>query len=47
MMLGATKILERMRDRCGVEKEDDPTEVIGSKAMFLTMIDEEPNEEGG
>jgi hypothetical protein len=44
-MLGVTKTLETMRDCCGVEKEDDPTEVIGSKASFLTMIDEEPNKE--
>jgi hypothetical protein len=46
MMLGVTKTLERTRDRCGMEKDDDPTEVTGSKTMFLTMIDEGTNEGG-
>jgi hypothetical protein len=45
-MLGATKTLKRMRDYCGMEKEDDRTEVIGSKSLFLTMIDEEAKRRG-
>jgi hypothetical protein len=46
-MLGVTKTLERTRNCCGVEKEDDPKEVTGSKAPFLTVIDEGQNEEEG
>ena len=40
IMLGATKTLERTRDRCRFEKEDDPTEVTGSRAPLPIMIDE-------
>jgi hypothetical protein len=46
-MLGETRTLERKRGRCEVEKERDPTEVIGRKAPLLTMIDEGLDDEGG
>jgi hypothetical protein len=39
-MLGESKTLERTKGRPEVEKECDPTEVTGSEALLLIMIDE-------
>lgn len=46
-MLGATRTLERIRDRCGVVKRDDPTEVTGRRAPLPTIIYEGLEEGGG
>jgi hypothetical protein len=46
-MIGGTRTLERTSDRSGVIKEEDPTEVTGSKAPLPTMIDEGPKGGGG
>jgi hypothetical protein len=47
IMLGETKTLERTKGCCEVENECDPTEVTGSKAPLLTMIDEGLDDKGG
>jgi hypothetical protein len=39
-MLGETKTLEIINNRCGVENEWDPTEETGSVAPLPTMMDE-------
>jgi hypothetical protein len=40
IMPGATRTLERTKGRCGVIKEEDPTDVTGRDAPLPTMVEE-------